>query len=247
MGVALVTLDGGNRVESPWVLDPLHMTIRLVLAVVLGGLIGLEREHFNRPAGFRTHILVCLGSALVMLLSMYGFGQFIQEANVRLDPARLAAQVITGIGFLGAGTIMLNGSSVTGLTTAASLWVVGAIGLAVGAGFYYVACLSTLFVLVALWILNILGRKWLAGKQLRFIRIDMPDQPGSLASLLAAFEEQGAEIRSLAIEKQSQSGQDAAIQYVHIKLSVFFANPGLLMETVEQCRTRYGVKTIRIE
>lgn len=120
---------------NPWVIDQVHITIRLVLALFLGGLIGFEREVSSHAAGLRTHILVCVGSALVMLLSMYGFSAFVNEVNVRLDPSRLAAQVISGIGFLGAGTIIFNGRSITGLTTAASLWVVAGIGLAVGAGF----------------------------------------------------------------------------------------------------------------
>ena len=114
---------------NPWVIDQLHITIRLVLALFLGGLIGFEREVSCHAAGLRTHILVCVGSALVMLLSMYGFSAFVNEVNVRIDPSRLAAQVISGIGFLGAGTIMFNGRSITGLTTAASLWVVAGLVL----------------------------------------------------------------------------------------------------------------------
>lgn len=106
----------------------------MVLAAVLGGLVGMEREWNNHAAGFRTHILVCLGAATIMLLSIYGFSQFVNEANVRMDPARLAAQVISGVGFLGAGAILRNGPVISGLTTAASVWVVAAIGLCVGAG-----------------------------------------------------------------------------------------------------------------
>jgi len=110
-----------------WHIGYAEMTFRLVLALALGGLIGFEREWGGHPAGFRTHILVCLGSAVVMLLSEYGFSQFAAEPNVQMDPARLAAQVISGIGFLGAGTILRTGFTISGLTTAASLWVVAAI------------------------------------------------------------------------------------------------------------------------
>lgn len=126
-----------------WQISLFEMTLRLLLALVLGGLIGLERELGGHSAGFRTHILVCLGSAVIVLLSMYGFSDFAAEPNVRLDPARLAAQVISGVGFLGAGTIMRNGFGVSGLTTAASLWVSAAIGLSAGAGFYYGAVIAT--------------------------------------------------------------------------------------------------------
>ena len=113
------------------------MILRLLLATVLGGAVGIERGSGDRPAGFRTHILVCTGSALIMLVSMYGFDDTyvsgISNANNR-DSARIAAQVVSGIGFLGAGTIMHEGVTVRGLTTAASLWMVSAIGLAAGAG-----------------------------------------------------------------------------------------------------------------
>ena len=129
------------------------MILRLLLATVLGGAVGIERGSGDRPAGFRTHILVCTGSALIMLVSMYGFDDTyvsgISNANNR-DSARIAAQVVSGIGFLGAGTIMHEGVTVRGLTTAASLWMVSAIGLAAGAGMfhgyyaYYIGCIPQL-------------------------------------------------------------------------------------------------------
>jgi len=124
-----------------------EIALRLFLACVFGGIVGFEREKNDSSAGFRTHILVSLGSALVMLLSMYGFNDFI---SVNKDPARLAAQVVSGIGFLGAGTILRDKTSVKGLTTAASLWVVAAIGLAAGAGFYFSALFVTVLVFITL-------------------------------------------------------------------------------------------------
>ena len=124
-----------------------EVALRLFLACVFGGIVGFERERNDSPAGFRTHILVSLGSALIMILSMYGFNEF---ATVNKDPARLAAQVVSGIGFLGAGTILRDKTSVKGLTTAASLWVVAAIGLAAGAGFYFSASFVTLLVFLTL-------------------------------------------------------------------------------------------------
>ena len=121
---------------------------RLVLAAVLSGVIGFEREAHGRPAGLRTHILVCVGSTLIMLTSLYIFDIYAGRAS--LDPARIAANVIVGIGFLGAGTIIRSGSSVIGLTTAASIWAVAGIGLAVGCGFYLGAFASTAIILTAL-------------------------------------------------------------------------------------------------
>ena len=115
------------------------MILRLLVAAVLGGIVGMERGSGDRPAGFRTHILVCAGSALIMLVSMYGFEGFadvpLKYPNNR-DSARIAAQVVSGIGFLDAGTILHEGITVRGLTTAASLWMISAIGLATGAGVY---------------------------------------------------------------------------------------------------------------
>ena len=124
-----------------------EIALRICLACVFGGIVGFQRERHDSPAGFRTHILVSLGAALVMVLSMYGFSEY---TSVNKDPARLAAQVVSGIGFLGAGTILRDGVSVKGLTTAASLWVVSAIGLAAGAGFYFSSFLVTVLVFITL-------------------------------------------------------------------------------------------------
>ncbi len=122
--------------------------IRLLVAALLGGLIGLEREAAKRAAGLRPHTLVSLGSALIMMTSIHLFEIYSGRADV--DPTRLAAQVVSGIGFLGAGTIIRSGNNVRGLTTAASLWVVAAVGMAAGCGFYKAAVFTTLMVLVGL-------------------------------------------------------------------------------------------------
>ena len=129
-----------------------QVILRLVLSVFLSGLIGLERQVHRRDAGLRTHILVSLGSCLIMLTSLYVFD--IYRDKVPLDPARIAAGVITGIGFLGAGTIIRDREGVKGLTTAASLWVVAAIGLAVGCGFKKAAVYATVLSLVVLFLLR---------------------------------------------------------------------------------------------
>jgi len=122
------------------------VVIRLVLSVFLGSLIGFEREIKQHGAGLRTHILVCLGSTLIMLTSLYVFD--IYKDIVTLDPARIAAGIITGIGFLCAGTIIRYGGTVRGLTTAASLWVTAAVGMAVGSGFYQAALITTFIVFI---------------------------------------------------------------------------------------------------
>ncbi len=124
--------------------------IRLIIAAAAGSVIGFERERLQWAAGLRTHMLVCVGSCLVMIVSAFGFSEVLGNKNVVLDPSRIAAQVVSGIGFLGAGTILLRGEVVRGLTTAASLWAVAAIGLAVGAGLYLAALTTTLIVLLIL-------------------------------------------------------------------------------------------------
>jgi putative Mg2+ transporter-C (MgtC) family protein len=129
--------------------------LRLLLAGVLGAAIGFERQLHERDAGVRTHLLVSLGSALFTIISAYGFTDF---AQVRWDPTRIAAQVVTGIGFLGAGAIIREGISVRGLTTAATLWVVAAIGMGAGAGYYWPTIAATAVVITALWPLRILNR-----------------------------------------------------------------------------------------
>lgn len=130
---------------------------RIILAAILGGVIGLEREKKSRSAGLRTHILVCTGSSLIMLISMYIFDVY--QGKTPVDPARIAAGVVTGIGFLGAGTIIGGTDGVKGLTTAASIWISSAIGLAVGCGFLSAAIISTVVTFVVLAFLKQIEKK----------------------------------------------------------------------------------------
>ena len=136
---------------------------RLLVAGVLGAIIGLDREYRAKEAGFRTHFLVALGSALFMIVSKYGFWDILGDTGIRLDPSRIAAQVVSGIGFIGAGTIIFNHQIVRGLTTAASLWATAGIGLAAGAHMYIVAGAATVLTLFGLEVLTLvfggLGRR----------------------------------------------------------------------------------------
>src|SRR5438093_11379730 len=133
--------------------------LRLVVATGLGAAVGIEREVREREAGIRTHLLVSLGSCLFTIVSAYGFHDFLTSgvSVVRSDPTRIAAQIVTGIGFLGAGTIIREGISVRGLTTAGSLWIVAAIGMASGAGYYWPAVAGTALTVFALWPLRALA------------------------------------------------------------------------------------------
>jgi len=134
-----------------------ELILRILVAALFGGMIGLEREYRDKSAGFRTHFLVAMGSALFMIISQFGFEAAIAHADgvdLRLDPSRVAAQVVSGIGFIGAGTIMFQKNSIRGLTTAAGIWVTAAIGLACGGGLYVIALVSTLLVLAGLEAFN---------------------------------------------------------------------------------------------
>ena len=130
--------------------------LNILIAALLGGAIGFEREYRAKEAGFRTHFLVALGAALFMILSAHGFEGVFTTENHRLDVSRIAAQVVSGLGFIGAGTIIFQKHAVRGLTTAAGLWVAAAIGMAAGAGMYAVASAATLMVIVCLELMNFL-------------------------------------------------------------------------------------------
>ena len=146
--------------EIPSISDG-DILLRLVVAAALGAAVGFERELRDREAGMRTHLLVALGSCLFTLVSAYGFHEFLANGGnvVRADPSRIAAQIVTGIGFLGAGAIIREGLSVRGLTTAGSLWVVAAAGMASGAGFYLAAVAATALTLIALGPMRILAHR----------------------------------------------------------------------------------------
>lgn len=143
---------------SALALGPLDIALRMFLAMLIGAVIGTEREYTHRPAGMRTHMLVALGACAVMTTSQLIFWQY-RPYGATPDPARLSAQVITGLGFLGAGTIMREGPSVKGLTTAASIWATGCLGVAVGGGYYMVAVVGGICVLVTLIVFEWLQKK----------------------------------------------------------------------------------------
>jgi putative Mg2+ transporter-C (MgtC) family protein len=179
--------------------------LRLALAAVLGGLIGVERELREREAGLRTHLLVALGSALFTIVGAYGFHDFLEsgESVVRADPTRIAAQIVTGIGFLGAGAIIRQGFSVRGLTTAATLWVVAAVGLAAGAGYYSAAVITTALVLIALYPLRIMAyqilRRYRVEDGRLLVELPAGTPPGGV---IDEIERAGARINSVEVSQE---------------------------------------------
>jgi putative Mg2+ transporter-C (MgtC) family protein len=185
-----------------------EVILRVVLAAALGGAIGLERELREREAGLRTHLLVSVGAALFTLVSAYAWTdwRFSTPQGLVFDPTRIAAQVVSGIGFLGAGAIIRQGLSVRGLTTAATLWVVAAIGMAAGVGYYEAAVATTALVLISLWPLRIIAYR--LSTRVRpeegRIAVDLP-AGASAVSVLVAVEEAGAAVRSLEFEDEGDS------------------------------------------
>ena len=168
---------------------------RLTLAAALGGAVGIERELEGKPAGFRTNMLICVGAALLTELSVMVYQ--IAGPGRGADPARIAAQIVSGIGFLGAGTIIQSRGTVSGLTTAATLWVVAAIGIAVGAGAWGEAVGATALVIAALFLLGRLERKLFSSSQDRVMRVRLAVAPGAFDDVRAALADAGGDLESL--------------------------------------------------
>jgi putative Mg2+ transporter-C (MgtC) family protein len=190
--------------EITWV----DILLRIVLAAGLGGAIGLERELRERGAGLRTHMLVSVGAALFTLVSAYAWAdwEFSTPAGIVFDPTRIAAQIVTGIGFLGAGAIIRQGLSVRGLTTAATLWVVAAIGMATGAGYYAAAVITTVLVLVSLWPLRIAAYRVSERFRPEEGRLAVELGAGATTvSVLEAVEGVGARVSALEFEEEGET------------------------------------------
>jgi putative Mg2+ transporter-C (MgtC) family protein len=184
----------------PDFLHHLQLTlIPLLIALICGGIVGLEREHANRPAGLRTHVLVCIGSALIMQVSLDMYAVTSYGAHGNGDPGRIAAQVVSGIGFLGAGTIMREGANIRGLTTAASLWVVAGVGLAVGANMYMESIAATVLIVLTLKTLSQLERRYLTKGGLHTLILHVTDTPGRLGALATVCGRRGVNIRSVSM------------------------------------------------
>jgi len=178
--------------------------VRLLLVVLLAGAVGLERELRDQEAGLRTHMLVGLGAALFVIVGNFSWSEleFGNDVGVVLDPSRVVAYVITGIGFLGAGAIIKHGINVKGLTTAASLWVVAAVGVAVGAGDYGLGVVATAIVLLSLWPVRMLANA-VGIRTSRTHRLELELEPqGSVAAVLARLEAQGAETISAKLTEE---------------------------------------------
>ena len=182
-----------------------EIILKLALSCILGCIIGLERESLNRPAGLRTYTLVCMGSALAMVVSLEMYYQF--QATVNADPGRIAAQVVSGIGFIGAGTIIREGPTIRGLTTAAGIWVVGCIGLAVGAGMYVPAIATSILVLFILIYFRKLEERVSGMRDYRAFSMIVDDIPGQVGRIGSAVGDLGVSIKNIQLSETDEPGR----------------------------------------
>lgn len=179
--------------------------LRLLAAFVAGGIIGWQRERAEKPAGLRTHILVCLGSALMTMVSVFFFEK---------DPARVTAQIVSGIGFLGAGTIFRYGSTVAGLTTAASLWATCGVGIAMGVGMFFLGFAGVAFILLVLWVLEYFEGHFLKTKGGHTLELLLEDEPGALGRVGSILGELGINIDAARVYRERE-GKVRCFLWVH--------------------------------
>lgn len=195
-----------HLIMLPWP----DVAARLVIATVAAGVIGLERERAEMSAGLRTHALVGLGAALLMIASAYGFSDILGTPNVVLDPSRIAAQVVSGVGFLGAGTILVQQQTVRGLTTAASIWAVAAIGLAIGGGLYFPALVATALALAVLEIMRPLERRLAKAWREQVVSTTYDPAQVTLERLLQMVKAVGLQVSNISVSVQAQDGTHRA-------------------------------------
>ncbi len=229
-----------------WSFDEVRFTVdaivKIGLAALLSGIIGFEREHSHRPAGFRTHILVAVGSALVMLTSVY----IAKEQGLTTDVTRMSAQVLSGIGFLGAGTILREGFSVKGLTTAASLWAVSCIGIAVGSGFIVGGLVATVVIYLTL---NSLKRFIVRGSAGKLLFIEIKDVGTQIPLITKTIKQCGGTIHSMEVvyteakDVKFKRRKDTSV----IKVLVFPKNDDSLALMITTIRSMDDVEDIYVD
>lgn len=215
---------------SPGMLDILF---KLLTAMVLSLIIGLERELIHKPAGIKTHVLICMSSTLVMSLGVYLFGKF-----PNIDPSRLPAQILAGIGFVGAGTIIRDGFSVKGITTAASLLLITCIGLTIGAGFYEAALIATLFAFLTLSLTTPLQQLLHKNKKVILFTITAKSSPDMIGSINTFFENEKVSVLNI------RQIRDNVSQYVLLKFLVKLDNPKVKESLIQKVCGIEGIKEV---
>lgn len=216
------------------------IVLRLFVAAVLGSVVGLQREWKDRSAGLRTHALISLGSALIVLVSAYGFMDVLQMEHIRLAPSRMAAQVVSGVEFLAVGIIIFRRDAVRGLSTAASIWVVAAIGLAAGTGLFVVAFVGVALDLIVLAGLDPLERRFFTQHRPRSLSVTMRRNKAALSSVEAVLRSAGMDLDFMRIRPEAGSDED--------RMEVFFkrVQSDRLVSVTERLREIQGVRRIEM-
>ncbi|MBN2773547.1 MAG: MgtC/SapB family protein [Prolixibacteraceae bacterium] len=213
--------------------------LRLFISFIVGTVIGIEREAHNQPAGLRTHILICIGATLIMMLSIFIPQVFTDFQNG--DPGRIAAQVVSGIGFLGAGAILKFGADVKGLTTAASIWTIAAVGLAIGAGMYMISVIAVVIILFALTVMDVFEKKIFKERLLKKIEISIKKKNTDINLFKALFAEMDIKIIAAGLERNISDASDKLTFVVGITRKT---NVQMIVEKIE---ANDGVVCVSVE
>lgn len=212
-----------------------EILIRIGLATLLGGVIGFERERDNQPAGLRTHMILVIGACLAMILSI-NIGVMADT-----DPGRIAAQVISGIGFLGAGAIMRYGFNVKGLTTATTLWTMAIVGLVLGAGYYWVAIITTVVMLIVLAVLDVIEKRFVRINIIRNIVVDLHDRKGVLREVRKTMQRIADRVLAFSVQKSVKN------KHLRVEVTARFNRSEKLETLVEEISEIEGVRALKIE
>jgi putative Mg2+ transporter-C (MgtC) family protein len=221
-------------------ISELQIILRILVGAALGAVIGIERERHNQPAGLRTHIILVVGATLAMVLSV-NLGYLFARPGNPADPARLAAQVISGIGFLGAGAILRFGFNVKGLTTATSLWTMAIVGMAVGAGYYLIGVITTALMLVVLAVLNVLENRFLRTSISRFISLEANYNKGVVKAVRKTVQKFSDDLVSFSIQKHVKAKR------LRIQVVAHISRDQTLEELIETLSDIDGVRNLKVE
>ncbi|WP_312242799.1 MgtC/SapB family protein [Pantoea sp.] len=216
----------------------IDMLIRIAIAGILGGLIGLERQLHAKEAGLRTHILVAIGSAMFMLVSKYGFADMLDKDHISFDPSRIAAQVVSGMGFLGAGTIIIQKQIVKGLTTAAGLWVTASIGLVIGSGMYEIGIYGTVLALTVLEVFRRLSHRLIGRHHTLVVTL----KPKSVPALLLALQHENIRYGQITVAHRDEEKGTC-----EMSISVTVSRKKTLSELYEKLLEVNGVETLELQ
>jgi len=221
-------------------ISELQIALRVLVSAVLGAIVGLERERSDQPAGLRTNMVLVIGATLAMVLSI-NLGYLYAKPGTSADPARLAAQVISGIGFLGAGAILRFGYNVKGLTTASSLWTMAIVGMTVGAGYYLIGVFATVLMLIVLSLLNVIEKRFLRTSIARYISIEVNFRKGVVKTIRHIVEEFADSISNFTIQKHVKD------ERLRIQVVAVIDRDQQLEDLIETLSDVDGVRSLRVD